>query len=80
VLYGDQALQAAGPTVPGCETLDVCGASKFVCVATADTTNKLGQTYGEIVSVLEQALTDADAQTPTDGYDFAPLTPLMKCE
>ena len=72
-------LSAAQSHSPACETLDVCGVPKFLCVATADTTNKLNQTYAEIKAALEKALTDADAQTPADGYDFAPLTPLVKC-
>jgi hypothetical protein len=28
---------------------------------------------------LEQALTDVDALTPGDGWNFAPLTPIVKC-
>ena len=32
-LYGDTTMQAAAPAAPGCEALDVCGKSKFVCVA-----------------------------------------------
>jgi hypothetical protein len=64
---------------PACETLDVCGSSKLLCIATSDTANKLGQTYADIKAALEKALTDADAQTEGDGFDFAPLTPLVKC-
>lgn len=79
VLYGDAALVAAGPAQPPCETLDVCGTPKFLCIATSDTANKLNQTYADIKSALDKALTDADAQTPGDGYNFAPLTPLVKC-
>jgi hypothetical protein len=79
VLYGDAALMAAGPAQPGCETLDICGNLKFLCVATTDATNKLDETYAEIKSTLEQALTDADAQTTGDGWNFAPLAPLVKC-
>ncbi len=33
VLYGDDALKAAGPATPGCEPLDVCGVQKFLCLA-----------------------------------------------
>jgi cytosine/adenosine deaminase-related metal-dependent hydrolase len=79
VLYGDTVLQAAGPAAPGCEALAVCGASKFVCVATSTITSKLDQTYVTITSALAQALADADAQTPGDGYNFAPLAPLVTC-
>jgi len=79
VLYGDDALAAAGPTAPGCETIDICGTSKFLCAATATAANKLDQTYAQIEAALGQALTDADAQTPGDGFNFAPLTPLVTC-
>jgi len=80
VLYGDTALQAAGPTTPGCEQLDICGTTKFLCVATATATSKLDQTYAQIVAALGQALLDADAQTGSDGFTFAPLPPLVKCQ
>lgn len=80
VLYGDTALQAAGPATPGCEQLDICGMTKFLCVATASTASKLDQTYAQIVAALSQALLDADAQTPADGFTFAPLPPLVKCQ
>jgi 5-methylthioadenosine/S-adenosylhomocysteine deaminase len=79
VLYGDAALAAAGPAQPPCEALDVCGRPKFLCIATTDTTNKLDQSYAVIKAALEQALLDADAQTPADGWSFAPLPPLVKC-
>jgi cytosine/adenosine deaminase-related metal-dependent hydrolase len=79
VLYGDVALEPAAPALPGCERVDICGTQKFLCVATTDTTNKLNQTYAEIKAALEKALTDADAQTPGDGWSFAPLTPLVRC-
>jgi len=79
VLYGDLPLEAAAPALPGCEHVDICGAQKFLCVATTDTSNKLNQTYAEIKAALEKALSDADAQTPGDGWNFAPLTPLVRC-
>ena len=79
VLYGDAALAAAGPVAPGCEAIDICGTPKFLCVATTATTDKLDQTYAQIEAALSQALAAADAQTPGDGYDFAPLTPLASC-
>jgi hypothetical protein len=80
VLYGDSVLQAAAPAQPGCETLDICGASKFLCVATSSATNKLNQTFEQISSKLSQAMVDVDAQTLLDGYNFAPITPLVKCQ
>jgi cytosine/adenosine deaminase-related metal-dependent hydrolase len=79
VLYGDALFQEAGPPQPGCEPLDVCGTPKFLCAAQTDTTSKLNQTYAQIKGALEQAMLDADAQTPTDGWNFAPLAPLVRC-
>jgi cytosine/adenosine deaminase-related metal-dependent hydrolase len=80
VLYGDAQFQVAGPPKPGCEALDVCGTPKFLCTALTDTTSKLDQTYADIKAALEQAMTDADAQTTTDGFSFAPLAPLVRCQ
>ena len=79
VSYGDTMLQAAGPAQPGCELIDICGTSKFACVATTATANKLDQTYAQIKGALGQAMLDADAQTPADGYTFAPLPPIVTC-
>jgi cytosine/adenosine deaminase-related metal-dependent hydrolase len=82
VLYGDAVLQSAGPTMPGCETMDVCGASKFVCVAEASTASKLNQTKADIEQVLSDALTEIDGIVdPTKGaFKFAPLAPLFVCD
>jgi cytosine/adenosine deaminase-related metal-dependent hydrolase len=79
-LYGDVALKSIAPAAPGCETIDVCCASKFVCVAeTGGTTaNKFGQTYADITTALGTALTSYDAMGLT-SYKFAPLTPLVRC-
>ncbi len=79
-LYGDAALKAIGPASPGCEDLDVCCQSKFVCVAApgGTATNKLGQTYAEIVANLTTALTDYDA-LGLSQWSFSPLVPLVKC-
>jgi len=79
VVYGDAALVAAGPAQPPCEMLDVCGSQKFLCIATSDTANKLSQTYADIKAALDKGMMDADAQTPGDGFNFAPLAPLVRC-
>ena len=79
ILYGDPALRPAMPALPGCETIDICGAPKLACVAEATTTSKLGQPYTEIKSALEAAMLDVDALTPADGFSFAPLAPLVNC-
>ena len=80
VLYGDDQLQPLGPTDPGCEALDICARAKFVCVArpggAAD--DKLAQTFAEIRTALEEALAAYDAMNLSQ-WDFAPLTPLVRC-
>jgi cytosine/adenosine deaminase-related metal-dependent hydrolase len=79
VVYGDVALAAAEPAQPPCEMLDVCGTQKFLCIAVSSTSDKLNQTFADIKSAIDKGLSDADAQTPGDGFSFAPLTPLVKC-
>jgi len=66
VLYGDDQLQAAGPEVPGCEAIDICGRLKFLCVAEDNAADKLNQTQAEIQAVLEQAFVDLDSLMPLD--------------
>ncbi|MFO0750593.1 MAG: amidohydrolase family protein [Myxococcota bacterium] len=80
VLYGDQAIQPAAPQAPGCEAMDVCGQPKFVCVAESSSDNKLNQTYAQIRAALETGLEDVDAASTSDGFDFAPIAPLVHCE
>jgi hypothetical protein len=80
IQYGDSQLKPAAPPAPGCENLDVCGAPKFVCVAETTTTTKLNQTHAQIKAALEAALLDVDSVTAADGYNFAPLAPLVKCD
>jgi 5-methylthioadenosine/S-adenosylhomocysteine deaminase len=79
-LHGDPVLQPAAPSVPGCETVDVCGAPKFTCVAESGgtVTNKFGQTYAEILATLTNAFAAYDAMNLTQ-WTFAPVTPLVHC-
>lgn len=79
-MYGDPAVAALGAPTPGCETIDICGASKFVCVAQAGGTsaNKLGQTYSEIATALDSGLRAYDA-LDLSAFDFAPITPVVRC-
>jgi cytosine/adenosine deaminase-related metal-dependent hydrolase len=79
VLYGDQALVAASSVPPICEAIDVCGLQKFLCLAMTSTSDKFNQTFNDVKTALDQALTAVDAQTPSDGWSFAPLAPLVKC-
>ena len=78
---GDLEFEVLAPASPGCEHLDVCGAKKFVCVAEAGatSTNKLGQTYAEIRSALEQGLATYDAMQ-LSPWTFSPIAPLVRCE
>ena len=80
-LVGAPALQPIAPASPACELLDVCCATKFVCVAASGgtPTNKFGQTFAEIQAALSKGLTDYDALALT-AYKFAPLTPVVRCE
>ncbi len=79
-LYGDASLAALAPAGPACEALPLCGASKFVCVAESGgtATNKLGQTYADIVATLSTELTRYDAMD-LSAWDFAPIAPLYAC-
>lgn len=79
-LYGDASLKALGPAAPGCEDLDVCGASKFVCMAASGgtATNKLGQTLAEVQKALDDGLTAYDALNLTQ-WKFSPITPIVRC-
>ena len=80
-LYGDTSMQAAAPPNPGCEALDVCGTSKFVCVAESGGTasNKLGQTLSDISSALTDGLAAYDALNLTQ-WKFSPIAPLVDCQ
>ena len=79
-LYGNKSIAAAGPAAPGCETIDVCGSPKFLCVATTGAAPKLDQTLATIKSTIDAALTASDQQTADDGWNFAPVAPLVSCK
>ncbi len=78
-LYGDAARLPPGYGGDRCELQAVCGRDKFFCIAMADTDAKLGQKVADIKAALEQAMLDVDAATTSDGWNFAPLAPLVKC-
>jgi cytosine/adenosine deaminase-related metal-dependent hydrolase len=79
-LYGDAVLVALGPASPGCEPLDVCGASKFVCVAAPGGTaaNKLGQTLHDVTDTIAGELQRYD-DLDLSAWNFSPPTPLVRC-
>jgi len=78
--YGDLVLEPLGPPAPGCETLSLCGGSKFACVAETGGTasNKLGQSYAEIAATLASGMQAYDDLDLTQ-WNFAPIAPLLKC-
>ena len=80
-LYGDDQLLPLAPSSPGCEGIDICGRAKFLCVAIdgGDGSNKWGQTYAEILSTISQELEAYDALNLT-AWDFAPISPLVRCQ
>ncbi len=79
-LYGDEAVMPLGNPNPGCEAWDICGGSKFACIAQAGgtATNKLGQTYADIKTALDQGLAAYDAMDLSQ-WNFSPITPVVKC-
>jgi hypothetical protein len=80
VLYGAPEVKAAAPDMPGCESLPVCSANKFLCAAETSTLNKLDQTYATIVQELTTGLANYDAMVKPMGIaPMSPLAPLSKC-
>lgn len=80
-VYGEPVLKGAAPATPGCETVDLCGASKFLCVADVSTANKLNQTYSDILQGLKTGLADYDTVAAGMGITaFSPLAPLSSCK
>jgi cytosine/adenosine deaminase-related metal-dependent hydrolase len=79
-LYGDPVLQSLGPASPGCETMNVCTSSKFICVAAPSQTpsDKFDQPLSAITDSLESAIQDYDLRA-FSAWTWAPLAPLVKC-
>ncbi|MBI5535641.1 MAG: amidohydrolase family protein [Deltaproteobacteria bacterium] len=75
MLVGDSYLSQAA-SLADCETVDVCGSSKFVCVKEPSTADKLNQSYADIVGAISSALSSYDADA---GSKFSPIAPLAKC-
>ena len=79
-LHGDAALMTAlGRPDPGCETIDVCCRSKFLCLGETNgaAADKLDQTLAQITTILNDATEVYDQQAATS---FAPITPIVKCQ
>ncbi len=75
VLYGDTSIVGAA-SLSDCESLDVCGTNRFLCVKEPSTSDKLNQSYADIVGALSGALQSYDSN---HGTKYAPLAPLVKC-
>lgn len=80
VQYGDASLQALSRTPAACEPLDMCGGSKFLCIARPNSTesDKFGQTYQQIQSVLQTGMQQYDDRDLSE-WNFAPIAPLYRC-
>ncbi|MFO0548058.1 MAG: amidohydrolase family protein [Polyangiaceae bacterium] len=80
LLYGDADLEGITAANARCELapVDVCCRSKFLCVGVTGAANGLDQTLGEFSATLENALEAYDAMDLTQ-WDFAPITPIVKC-
>jgi cytosine/adenosine deaminase-related metal-dependent hydrolase len=78
ILYGDSQLKPAAPQNPVCEDLNLCQTSKFICVAESSSADKLNQTFDQIQTALNSALTDMDSVSGS-SYKFAPVAPLYHC-
>ncbi|MFT7622261.1 MAG: 5-methylthioadenosine/S-adenosylhomocysteine deaminase [Myxococcota bacterium] len=75
ILVADEALEPA-LSLQDCELMDVCGQSRFLCVAEPDTTDGVDQTFGEIQGLLNDALDTYDA---ANGTIFSPVAPPFVC-
>lgn len=80
LLYGDADFVSNVPGDAVCETIDTCCRQKFLCAGQTGLTasDRLDQTYSDIAQILGDALTAYDQQDLTQ-WDFAPITPLVKC-
>ena len=76
VLTGDTYLSPAA-SLSECETIDVCGHSRFLCVKEQATTDKLNQTYAQIQSIIGGAIQTYDT---AKGTLFSPIAPPIKCQ
>ena len=81
VLYGDADLRKLGAGGSTCEDFDACGAAKFICVSEpVNQHDKLDQTFAQIQTALEAAMTDIDTSKPATAYKFAPVAPVVACK
>jgi len=70
VLYGEQATVAAVPGVGACDTVNVCGASKQVCLS-----GEIGQTYPALQTAVAGLYTTFFCAAPTNEPSCVPSRP-----
>ena len=75
ILLGAPALQSAS-ALPDCETVDICGNPRFICVAEPTKGDQLDQTLEQITTSLNGALMTFDE---ANGSSFHPVAPLVTC-
>ena len=80
LLYGDADLLSVAPPDGVCETLDICCRQKFLCIGQTGfpAADRLEQTLAEITQILNDALAAYD-DMDLSQWDFAPITPVVKC-
>lgn len=78
VVYGEPEYKAASDWPALCETIQICGTSKFLCAAEPPSTDKLNQKFVDIQTALEQALVLMDKVNQKE-WKFAPLPPVFSC-
>jgi large repetitive protein len=70
VLYGDQTSVSAVPGAGACDTVDVCGTSKQVCLS-----GEIGQTYPALQTAVAGLYTTFFCATPTNEPSCVPTRP-----
>jgi hypothetical protein len=78
-IYGDAPLRPLGQSTPPCDTIDMCGVSKFACVAQAggSAADLLGERYDDLRGKILTELKKYDEKKLS--APFSPATELCKC-
>ncbi len=80
LLYGDADLVDSAPSTAIPENIDICCRNKFLAIGQTggNPNDKLDQTFAEFRDLLETAMQNYDDLDLTQ-WDFAPITPVVKC-
>src|SRR6185312_13267658 len=70
VLYGDASVLSTVPGLSSCDTLDVCGTSKEVCL-----TGEIGKSYPALTTAVSGLYTTFFCGTPTNEPTCVPSRP-----